>query len=55
MERVNRYFRFAKIPEAKFRTLLRCFAMDLSATQTASMTGISVRAGLPEVLYQCNC
>jgi transposase len=44
MAQVNRYFRFAKIFEAKFRTLLRCFALDLSATQTASMTGISVRS-----------
>jgi len=28
----NRYFRFAKISEAKFRHLLRCFALDLTAT-----------------------
>ncbi|MEO6815822.1 MAG: IS1595 family transposase [Edaphobacter sp.] len=40
----NRYFRFAKISEAKFRHLLRCFALDLTATQTAAMTGLSVRS-----------
>ncbi|HEY1256971.1 MAG TPA: IS1595 family transposase [Terracidiphilus sp.] len=47
MQQVNRYFRFAKISEAKFRHLLRCFALDLSATQTARMTGISVRSVNP--------
>ena len=39
----NRYLRFAKISEARFRALLRCFALDLTATQAAAMTGISVR------------
>ena len=43
MSGINRYLRFAKISEAKFRHLLRCFALDLSATQTAKMTGLSVR------------
>jgi hypothetical protein len=47
MQQVNRYFRFAKISEARFRHLLRCFALDLSATQTAKMTGISVRSVNP--------
>jgi transposase-like protein len=47
MPQVNRYFRFAKISEARFRHLLRCFALDLSATQAAKMTGISVRSGNP--------
>lgn len=46
MQQVNRYFRFAKISEARFRHLLRCFALDLSATQTAKMTGISVRISM---------
>jgi len=41
---VNRYFRFSKISEAKFRSLLRCFALDMTATQTARMTGISLRS-----------
>ena len=44
MAGVNRYFRFAKISEARFRALLRCFALDLTATQAAEMTGISVRS-----------
>jgi len=39
----NRYFRFAKISEARFRSLLRCFALDLTATQTAALAGLSVR------------
>lgn len=44
MAGVNRYFRFSKISEAKFRTVVRCFALDLTATQTSAMTGISVRS-----------
>jgi len=44
MAGVNRYFRFTKISEARFRSLLRCFALDLTATQTAEMIGISVRS-----------
>jgi restriction system protein len=44
MTRVNRYFRFSKLSEAKFRQLLRCFALDLTATQTSVLTGISVRS-----------
>jgi hypothetical protein len=43
MAGVNQYFRFSKISEAKFRSLLRCFALDRTATQTARMTGISLR------------
>ena len=39
----NRYFRFAKISDARFRSLLRCFALDLTATQTAALAGLSVR------------
>jgi transposase len=44
MARSNRYFRFSKLSEAKFRHLVRCFALDLTATQTALLTGISVRS-----------
>lgn len=40
----NRYFRFSKLSEAQFRRVMRCFALDLTATQTASLTGISVRS-----------
>jgi hypothetical protein len=44
MTGVNRYYRFSKISEAKFRSLLRCFALDMTATQTARMSGISLRS-----------
>ncbi len=44
MARSNRYFRFSKLSEAKFLHLLRCFALDLTATQTADLTGISLRS-----------
>lgn len=44
MKRVNRYFRFSKLSERQFRSLVKCFALDLTATQTAAMTGISVRS-----------
>ena len=44
MAGVNRYFRFSKISEARFRFLLRCFALDMTATQTAQMTGLSLRS-----------
>jgi len=44
MARVNRYFRFAKISEVKFRSLLHCYALDMTATQTAQMTGVSLRS-----------
>ena len=44
MEQSNRYFRFSKLCEAKFRPLVRCFALDLTATQTAHLTGVSLRS-----------
>jgi transposase-like protein len=44
MAQSNRYFRFSKLSEAKFRHLVRCFALDLTATQTAQLTGISLRS-----------
>jgi len=37
----NKYVYHAKISEAKFRQVLKCFALDLTATQTAEMTSIS--------------
>jgi hypothetical protein len=39
----NRYYRRSKISEARFRRLLKLFAMDLSATDAAELTGLSVR------------
>jgi transposase len=40
----NRYYRRSRTSEKKFRQLLRCFAMDFTATDTATLTGISVRS-----------
>jgi len=40
----NRYFARSKISEARFRALVRCFALDLTATTTAELTGISIRS-----------
>jgi hypothetical protein len=34
-------FRFSKLGEAKFRHLVRCFALDLTATQTAQLPASS--------------
>ncbi|GAA4352226.1 IS1595 family transposase [Hymenobacter saemangeumensis] len=44
MQPANRYYHRAKISEAKFRYLLRLFALDLTASDTARLTGLSVRA-----------
>lgn len=40
----NRYYRRSKISEAKFRLVVHLFAMDLTATDTAERTGLSVRS-----------
>ena len=40
----NRYFRRSKISEAKFRQLVRHFALDLTAMESAALTGLSVRS-----------
>ena len=40
----NKYYRYSKISEAKFRHLIRCFALDLNATDSADMTVLSVRS-----------
>ena len=37
----NRYLKNAHISEVKFRDILRCFCLDLTATNTAILTGIS--------------
>ena len=44
MNAKNWYYRCSRISEKKFRQLLRCFAMDLTATVTATLVGISVRS-----------
>ena len=43
MTQVNRYYRHARISEHVFRRVLRCFALDLTASETAALTGLSVR------------
>ena len=40
----NRYFRRSKLSEAKVRQILRYFAMDLTATDCAQLSGVSLRS-----------
>jgi transposase len=40
----NKYYRRSHISEAKFRHLLRCFALDLNAFEASKLTGISHRS-----------
>jgi transposase len=37
----NRYLKSAHISEAKFREILRCFSLDITATKTSELTAIS--------------
>ena len=40
----NRYYRRSRISEKAFRGLTKAFAMDLTATDSAELTGLSVRS-----------
>jgi len=40
----NKYYKRSKISEAKFRHLMKCFSMDLTATETAQLSSISLRS-----------
>lgn len=40
----NRYYKSSKINEWKFRQIIRYFSLDFSASDTARLTGISVRS-----------
>ncbi|MDU1347152.1 MAG: IS1595 family transposase, partial [Eikenella corrodens] len=40
----NKYQKFSKITEPKFRQLLWLFALDLTASDTAKLTGVSIRS-----------
>ena len=40
----NKYQKFSKITEPKSRQLLRLFALDLTASDTAKLTGVSIRS-----------
>lgn len=44
MTNKNRYYRRSRIAERVFRQILRYFALDLSASDTARLTGISLRS-----------
>jgi transposase len=44
VQRLNRYYRRSRIAEAKFRLLVRHFALDLHAADAAQLTGISHRS-----------
>ena len=44
MQPANRYYKCSKISTLKFRYLLRLFALDLTASDMARLTGLSVRA-----------
>ena len=44
MQFSNRYYKCSKISEAKFRYLLRLFALDLTASDAARLTGLNVRS-----------
>ena len=44
MQSGNRYYKCSKLSEVKFRYLLRLFALDLTASDAARLTGLSLRA-----------
>jgi transposase-like protein len=44
MQQLNRYYRRSKISERKMRQLLRHFALDLTASDVAQLTGLSRRS-----------
>jgi hypothetical protein len=44
MPRKNRYYQHSKISEAKFRQLLRLFALDLTASDASRLCALSVRS-----------
>jgi transposase len=37
----NKYYKGSHISEVKFRQIIKCFAMDLNAYETAQITNIS--------------
>ena len=41
---LNRYYKRSRISEAKFRSIVKYFCMDFTATHTAQLTGIDVRS-----------
>jgi len=51
MQLANRYYKCSKLSEVNFRYLLRLFALDLTASDAARLTGLSVRA--VSAVYRC--
>lgn len=47
MQQLNRYYRRSKISERKFRQVVRHFALDLTASDVAHLTGLSRRSTTP--------
>ncbi len=41
MQQLNRYYRRSRISEKKFRGIIKCFALDLTANRTAQLTGLT--------------
>jgi transposase len=41
VEQLNRYYRCSKISEREFLRVLRHFALDLTASRTAQLTGLT--------------
>ncbi|MDX1640053.1 MAG: IS1595 family transposase [Balneolaceae bacterium] len=41
---VNKYYKRSKISEAQFRHLIKCFSLDLTATETAQLSSLSLRS-----------
>jgi transposase-like protein len=40
----NKYYKRSKISEPVFRHLIKCFALDLTATETAQLSSVSLRS-----------
>ena len=41
MQQLNRYYRRSRISEKKFREIIKCFALDLTANRTAQVVGLT--------------
>ena len=41
MQQLNRYYRRSRISEKKFREIIECFALDLTANRTAQLIGLT--------------
>lgn len=41
MQQLNRYYRRSRISEKKFREIIKCFSLDLTANRTAQIVGLT--------------